>query len=296
MKIVIAGGTGFIGRALASASAAAGDEVVVLSRRPSLGAPKTVVWDGASTGSWQQALEGADAVVNLSGESVAEARWNEPRKKLLISSRLNATRALVAALSAAKQRPKVFLSSSAVGYYGDRGDELLDESSKPGSDFLSKLCQDWEKEARVAEPLGVRTVVLRTGIVLAQGGGALSKMLPIFKTGFGGPLGNGGQWMSWIALEDLVGLIRHAVVREVSGPLNGTAPNPAVNKDFSRALGRALGRPALLPAPAFALRLALGEMAGMLLGGQRALPKRLLETGYSFKRPDLESALRSIIG
>ncbi len=296
MKIVIAGGSGLIGRALAAASLAAGDEVVVLSRHPAIGTPKTVVWDGMNSGSWQQALDGATAVVNLVGESVAEGRWTAARKKQLVSSRINATRTLVAALSVAKERPKVFVSGSAVGYYGDRGDETLDEAAKPGADFLAKLCQDWEREAVVAEPLGIRTVLLRTGVVLSKDGGALSKMLPIFKTGFGGPLGSGRQWMPWIAIEDIVGLIRHAIVSTASGPLNGVAPEPATNAEFSRALGHALSRPAFLPAPAFVLRLALGEMSSMLLGGQKVVPKKALDLGYAFKQPKLEPALRSILG
>jgi len=290
MKLVIAGGTGLVGRALVAASPA--DEVVVLSRRASIGTPKTVVWDGASSGPWQNALEGADAVVNLAGESVADGRWTAARKKILTDSRINATRALVAAISAAKKRPRVFVSASAVGFYGDRADEPLDENAKPGSGFLARLCQEWEKEARVAEPLGVRTVVLRIGVVLSKEGGALAKMTPLFKTGFGGPLGGGGQWMSWIDAEDLAALIRHAIASELSGPVNATAPEPATNRDFSGTLGSVLFRPAILPAPAFALRLILGEMSEMLLGGQKVLPKKALASGFVFKHPSVDAALR----
>lgn len=295
MQIVIAGGTGLIGRALARACAAAGHEVVVLSRRPSQGPSKTVSWDGASAGPWAEALDGSDAVVNLCGESVADGRWTPARKKALLDSRVGPTRALVSALSAAKRRPRVLVNASAVGIYGDRADQSLDESAPAGTDFLAGLCVQWEKEARLLEPLGMRVVCLRTGIVLAPEGGALAKMLPIFKLGLAGPLGTGRQWMSWIALPDLIDLILFSFSHELSGPVNGTAPNPVTNKDFTAALGRALGRPAILPAPAFALRLGLGEMSDMLLGGQKVLPKKALESGFAFKLPQLDAALRACL-
>lgn len=296
MKVVIAGGTGLIGRALAAACASRGYAAVVLSRRPAPGDPPSFVWDGANSGPWQEALEGADAVVNLAGENVAAGRWTPARKKALRDSRINSTRALVAAISTAKQRPKVFVNSSATGYYGDRGEDSIDEGSAPGADFLARLCVDWEREAQVAEPLGIRTICLRTGIVLSRGGGALAKMLPIFKLGLGGRLGAGAQWMSWIAIDDLTDLLLYALSHDLAGPINGTAPNPVTNKDFTAALARVVGRPAFLPAPALALRLALGEMSGMLLGGQKVMPKKALESGFVFKHPQVEAAIRAALG
>jgi hypothetical protein len=296
MRVVIAGGTGLIGRALTAACASKGYEALVLSRRPVPGDARSLLWDGASSGPWQEALDGADAVVNLAGESVADGRWNPARKKVLSDSRLNSTRALVAAISVSKKRPKVFISASATGYYGDRGEDALNEGSPAGSDFLAGLCAAWEREAQVAEPLGIRTVCLRTGIVLSKDGGALGKMLPIFKLGLGGPLGSGSQWMSWIALEDLLDLILYSMSHDVAGPVNGTAPNPVTNKDFTAALARVLGRPAFLPAPAFVLRLALGEMSGMLLGGQKVMPQKALESGFVFKHPQVEAAIRAALG
>lgn len=296
MRILIAGGTGFIGSALCGSLASAGDEVALLTRksRPSLPF-RAALWDGSSLGDWQSALDGADAVVNLAGESVAEGRWTESRKKLLKDSRILPTRALVSAMAGAKVRPKVFVSASAVGYYGDRGGTELTEDSGPGADFLAKLCSDWEAEAMKAKAHGLRVVSLRIGIVLGRGGGALAKMLPPFKLGLGGPLGSGNQWMSWIARDDLVDFIRHLLISEVEGPVNATAPHPVTNHDFSAALGRALRRPAFLPAPAFALRLAFGEMAGMLLGSQKVIPARALKSGYEFRYPDIDSALKAVL-
>lgn len=297
-RAVISGGTGFIGRALASALAAAGYQVTLLSRRPAIngsGPVQTMLWDGISSGSWQAVLDGAAAVVNLAGESVAEGRWTAARKKTLADSRLLSTRALVAGLSSAKTHPAVFISASAVGYYGDRGGEAVDENSPPGQDFLARVCSQWEHEAQVASALGVRTVNLRIGVVLDKEGGALAKMLFPFKMGAGGPLGSGRQWMSWIARQDLTGLILHLIKSDLAGPVNAVAPEPVTNRDFSRALGRALRRPALLPVPGFALRLALGEMAGMLLNGQKVMPKRALESGYRFKFPDIDSALQTLL-
>ncbi len=291
-RVVIAGGSGFIGRALAHPLEMKGYEIAMLSRRPRVGAYAAAVWDGASSGPWQSMLEGARAVINLAGESVAASRWTPQRKKALRESRLAATRAVVAGISAAKQRPAVLVNASAVGYYGDRGDEVLEESAPPGHDFLAQLCRDWEKEAGVAQTLGVRTVTLRIGVVLGKGGGALPRMLPPFRFGLGGPLGSGRQWMPWIALDDLCALVLHAVESDLSGPVNAVAPQPARNADFARALGRALGRPAVLPAPAFALKLALGEMApALLLSSQRALPAKALASGFRFAHPDLDETL-----
>ncbi len=292
MRVVVAGGTGFIGRALRAALEAAGHEAVVLSRSAG---PGRVVWDGETQGPWTAALEGSGAVVNLAGASVAGGRWTEARKRLLAQSRLLPTRALVTALSGLKERPGVLVSASAVGYYGDRGDEELSERSGPGAGFLARLCVDWELEARKAAGYGARVVLLRTGIVLGKGGGALAKMLTPFRLGLGGPLGSGTQWMPWISLEDEVGLILHLLEREVSGPVNAAAPSPVTNQGFSAALGRALRRPALLRAPAFALRLALGEMSSLLLGGQKVRPEKALESGYRFKHPELAAALEACL-
>src|SRR3989338_6780470 len=296
-RVVVAGGAGFIGRALSAALLEAGYEVVLLSRKAGKtksGPVKTETWDGVSSGSWQTVLDGTAAVVNLAGASIAEGRWTPARKKIISDSRLFSTRALVAGLSCAGSHPAVFISASAVVYYGPGGNEALDENSPPGQDFLARLCADWEHEAQVAQALGMRTINLRIGVVLDKDGGALEKMLFPFKLGLGGPLGSGKQWMSWIAREDLAGLILHLIKSGVSGPVNAVAPEPVTNRDFSRALGRALKRPAFMPVPGFVLRLALGEMGGLLLSGQKVRPKRALESGYRFKFPDIDSALSAI--
>src|SRR5207248_156360 len=243
-------------------------------------------------GDWTKALDGADGVVNLAGANVGAKRWTGEYKKELRESRLQAPRALVAAMRAATRRPRVFVSASAVGYYGDRGDEEVTESTQPGSDFLARLCIAWEEEAGRAEQLGVRTVLLRTGVVLDRKDSALSKMIPPFKAFVGGPIGSGRQWFPWIHIDDEVGLILWALDGSVRGPVNATSPNPVRMEDFANALGRALHRPAVLPVPAFALRLAVGEMAEVLLGGQRARPLKVFEAGYRFRFPELGPALK----
>ncbi|MBI4375902.1 MAG: TIGR01777 family protein [Elusimicrobia bacterium] len=297
-RIVVAGGSGLIGQALCQALSKAGLEVVVLSRRPNdVPGLKAVGWDGVSSGPWQSALDGADAVVNLAGHSMANGRWTKTVKKALFDSRILSTRALVAGLSAAKRAPRSFINASAIGYYGPRDDEPLSEDAAPGRGFLAELCLNWEKEARVAEAMDIPTVCLRTGVVLSADGGALGKMLPIFRLGLGGPLGHGRQWMSWIAREDLVRLIVHCIEKRLHGPINGTAPHPVTNRQFTRSLGRALHRPAFLPAPAFALRLAFGQMAEeALLSGQRVLPAKALESGFKYRYPNIDIALASILG
>ncbi len=296
MKIVIAGGSGFLGGALRHDLLSAGHTVVTLSRGgadSSSGKESTIRWspDGQA-GAWADAIDGADAVVNLSGESIAARRWSTAQKERIRDSRIRATRSIVAAIARASDRPKVLISGSASGYYGDRGAEELTESSTPGSDFLADVCVRWEAEARRAEELGVRVVTIRTGIVLDAREGALPQMLPPFRFFAGGPLGSGRQFMPWIHRADWVALVTWTIASSVSGPVNATAPEPATNREFSSALGRALGRPSWIPAPGFALRLILGEMAdALLLSGQRAIPERATTFGFKFQFERLEDAL-----
>ncbi len=238
-----------------------------------------------------------DAIVNLAGESIASGRWTAARKAAIRSSRVEATRALVDAAAAASPRPKVLVNASAIGYYGAHGDEPLDETAAPGADFLARVCVEWEAEARRAEALGLRVVLLRLGVVLAPDGGALSAMLLPFRAGLGGAIGGGRQWMSWVHRDDVVGLLREAVGNaEYAGPVNATSPNPVTNRDFTRALGRALHRPTVLPVPGIGLRLLLGEMATMLLTGQRVLPKAAERLGYAWQQPELPAALERCVG
>lgn len=308
--IVIAGGTGFLGRPLAASLAAGGHAVTVLTRpradgrgnppaspRAASGSIVQVEWhpDG-TTGPWMRAIDGAAGVVNLAGESIAARRWTASQKARLVESRVLATRSLVDAIAAAASPPKVFISGSAIGYYGDRGDEVLSEPSAPGRDFLAELCVQWEREAMRANSARTRAALIRTGIVLHSTGGALAKMLPPFKAFAGGPLGSGQQYMSWIHRDDWVGLVSWAITNDlVGGPINATAPEPVTNLEFSKALGRALHRPSLLPAPAVALRLLLGEMAdSLLLASQRVIPARAEELGFQFSYPRLEPALEHL--
>lgn len=298
MKVIIAGGSGFIGRALATKLLAAGDEIVIVTRGMKAPYPRGVTiatWDELTP----QQLQRAGAVINLAGASIAGGRWTKARKQLIWDSRLKSTAALVDAMARLhpNDRPRVFISSSAVGYYGPRGDEIVIESDGPGNDFLSQLCVAWEATARQAEMLGVRTILLRLGIVLGSGGGALPRILLPFKFFAGGPIGSGKQWWSWIHLNDVIGLIRFLISHDqASGPVNVTAPNPVTNRQFAYWAGRIMGRPAWLPVPAAALRLMLGEMAdAMLLAGQRVLPAQAQKMGYEFKYPTLEAALRSIL-
>lgn len=297
MRVIVTGGTGFIGSALVAALAARGDEPVLLARDPSK-APagaRALPWDGRDAAAAAAALDGADAVVNLAGENIAAARWTPERKLALIRSRVDGTRALVSAIGSAARKPKTLVSASAVGYYGSRPAGDCAEDAPQGSDFLAALCGQWEREAQAAARHGARVVLARTGVVLGRGGGALAKMRLPFKLGLGGPLGDGRQPFPWIHLDDEVGALLFALdTPSLSGPVNLCAPAPVTNARFAKALGRAYGRPAVLPAPAFALRLALGEMAQMLLGGQRALPRKLEAAGYRFARPDLDEALASL--
>ncbi len=301
MKILVTGSTGLVGTALVRKLAGAAHTVCRLMRSESAARQETpggfaVAWNPA-TGELGGAGVGADAVVNLSGASIAGGRWNAERKALLRSSRLDTTRALVAALAKMNARPSVLVCASAIGIYGNRGDELLTEDSAIGSDFLAGLAKDWEAEAAKAEALGIRVVLARFGIILARHGGALAKMMLPFKFGAGGKIGSGRQWMSWVTLEDTVQILRLALENAaVRGPVNVVAPNAARNSEFTRELAKAMHRPALFPAPAFALRLALGEMAdALLLSSQRVAPQKLQQLGYRFLHPDLATALSAIL-
>lgn len=302
MKILVTGSTGLVGTALAKALAGDGHTVCRLMRPQSKATSGSkdgfdVAWN-PETGELGGAGVGPDAVVNLAGASIAGGRWTNKRKELLRTSRIDTTRALVHALAKMNARPRVLVSASAIGIYGDRGDEVLTEESKPGTDFLAGLAREWEAEALKAEALGIRVVLARFGIILARHGGALAKMLLPFKLGAGGRLGSGKQWMSWITLEDVVGVIRFAIENNaVRDALNVVAPQHAQNSDFTKALAKALHRPALFPAPVFALRLALGEMAeALLLSSQRVTPEKLQQLGYSFLHSKLASALVAVLG
>ena len=279
------------------ALAAADHKLRVLSRHAGTNLPPGVqlhVWDAMKGQPPEDSLEGADAVVHMAGEPIAQ-RWNEEIKQKIRESRVTGTRNLVQALSTMSRRPAVLVCGSAIGYYGSRGEEVLTESSAAGSGFMADVCVAWEKEAEMAESLGIRLVKLRTGVVLGANGGALAKMLPPFKAGMGGKLGHGDQWMSWVHVDDLVGLIVHALDNPVRGAVNGTAPNPVTNTDFTKALGHAVSRPAVFPMPAFTLKLMFGEMADVMLASQRVLPKAAESAGYNFRYPGLEGALANIL-
>lgn len=294
MHVVVAGGTGFLGGALVNRLRADGDTVSVLSRHARRAGE--IVWspDG-SVGPWASSLNDADAIVNLSGESIAGGRWTAARKARIRDSRLRATRSLVTALQQAARRPAVFVSGSGMDYYGPHGDEFLTEESPAGDSFLAMVCRDWETEALRAAGT-TRVVLLRTSLVLGKDGGALPNMALPFKLFGGGPAGSGQQFLSWIHRDDWVKLAVWAIRNSgVSGPLNVSTPNPVRNKEFARILGRVLRRPSFMPAPAFALRLVLGEMADeLLLGGKRLLPAQAQRSGFEFTYPTLEPALRAI--
>jgi uncharacterized protein len=301
MNIVIAGGSGFIGGALIDALLARGDKPTLLTRDSEAAQARwdakigVASWDGRTADDWTRTLDGADAVINFTGANIAAHRWTPARKLVLIKSRLDSTRALVSAVSRAAKRPKVFINASAVGYYGDVPEGAATEASAQGRDFLAALCGQWEREALAAEPLGLRVVLARLGVVLEKDGGALPKMALPFKLFAGGPLGTGKQGFSWIHRDDAVGGLLFALDREnVSGAVNFAAPGAVDNREFSAARGRALGRPSWAPAPAFALKLALGEMADMLLTGQRVEPQKLLASGYRFKYETAAAALDAI--
>jgi uncharacterized protein len=298
-RVTVTGATGLVGTRLVEALRRRGDEATVLSRDPQragakLGVP-AVAWDPATGPAPVAALAGRDAVIHLAGEPVAQ-RWSALAKRRIQESRELGTANLVAGLERADRRPRVLLSASGVGYYGARGDEPLDESSPPGDDFLAQVCVAWEREAQAAGELGLRVVVVRTGVALDPAGGALAKMLPPFRAGVGGPVAGGRQWLPWIHVEDLVGIYLAALDgADWRGPVNASAPEPATNRDFSKALGRALGRPAAAPVPRLALKLLYGEMEQIVTTGQRAVPRRALSLGYAFRHRDLDEALRSAL-
>jgi uncharacterized protein (TIGR01777 family) len=299
MKLVIAGASGFIGSMLAQRLSQRGDALLLLSRRPqsTTSGPnaKWLVWEPGKSGSWEEAMDGADGVINLAGEGIAEKRWTEERKEQIRTSRIESTRALVAAIDRAKSKPQFLINASAVGYYGSRGDETLTEESAPGKDYLAQVCVAWESEAKRAQDHGVRVALLRTGIVLAKGKGALAKMVPPFKFFVGGPLGSGKQWMPWIHIEDEIGLILFLMENaKAQGSFNATSPNPVTMEEFCRVLGKVLNRPSWASVPASALTLLLGEMADMVLAGQRALPKGAEKLGYNFKHSTITEALESL--
>jgi uncharacterized protein (TIGR01777 family) len=298
MHILLTGGTGLIGRRLCRYWLAQGHQLVVCSRQPQ----RVAALCGASVraiGTLAEYGEGPlDAVVNLAGAPIADRPWTSKRKALLLASRVALSAQLVTWLASREQRPQVLISGSAVGWYGDAGEHILTEESPAiGDDFAAQLCAAWEFEAQQAQALGIRVVIVRTGLVLAGEGGFLARLLIPFKLALGGPIGNGRQWMPWIHVNDQVGLIDFLLHQSsLSGVFNACAPQPVRNADFARALGRVLHRPALLPAPAWLLRLGLGELAGLLLGGQRALPNRLLAAGFVFTFNDLPSALNDLLG
>ncbi len=308
MRVTLTGASGLIGSALVAELRERGDEVTVLSRDPAraqaaLGV-EAIGWSPLSEPAPAAALAGRDAVVHLAGENIAQ-RWSARAKRAIRESRVTGTRNLLAGLEAAGRegdgrgdgRPQILISGSAVGYYGPRGEEPLDEDSPPGSDFLAEICIAWEAEAARASELGMRVVLVRTGVVLDRNGGALAKMLPPFRLGIGGPVAGGEQYISWIHREDLLGMICAALQDERwAGPINGTAPEPVSNRELSHALGRALHRPSLLPVPGFALGLLYGEMAEIVTTGARVLPAKPLVLGYEFRHPALDEALRSALG
>jgi uncharacterized protein (TIGR01777 family) len=302
MKILVTGATGFVGKKIVEKLLKENHQVVILSRN-SVKAALTLgghceyhLWSDFHTPPPVEAFQGVEGIIHLMGEGIADKRWNEEQKKKIYDSRILSTRSLMETLKGLKQRPRVLVSASAVGIYGNRGDEEITENSSLASDFLATVCRDWETEALKAQSLGLRVALIRTGVVLGQDGGALKKMLPIFKLGGGGPVGSGSQYMSWIHVSDLADMYIEAVKnQEISGVFNGTAPHPSTSKDFARALGKTLHRPAFAPAPAFALKLVFGEMSQVLLDGQKVLPKKFEEKRFSFSYPTLEAALKASV-
>jgi len=297
MRVAITGSTGLVGSGVVASLSAAGHEVVRLVRSVPAPGENAVRWDPKRGEIDAPGLEGQDAVVHLAGENIASGRWNAARKAAVRDSRVNGTRLLCDTLAGLARPPKTIVCASAIGYYGDRGADVLTEESPPGAGFLPGVCREWEAAAEVLVRMGIRVVALRIGVVLSPKGGALSRMLPPFRAGLGGVIGNGRQYVSWVALDDLVGIVLHALQCEkLRGPVNAVAPVPVTNRELTEALGKVLSRPTLLPVPAFALRLALGEMAeALLLASTRVTPRRLEETGYRFLFPELPGALRHLL-
>ncbi len=302
MKIFMTGATGFIGRSLTVSLLAAGHDVVAISRgakraKEILGEKVRIVeGNPAIAGDWLEEVKTSAAVINLCGAPIMKKKWTPSRKQHLLDSRILPTRLIVEAIKSAADRPKVLISGSAIGYYGDRGDEIVDETSPPGNDFGAKLCSQWEAEAEKASELGVRVVTLRTGMVLGRGGGSLAQMIIPFKFFAGGRIGSGRQYISWIHLKDHVGITMLALAdNSLTGPINMTTPSPAQNRDFMAAIGKAMGRPSWLPIPSFALKIIFGEGADLPLGGQRVLPEKAQEAGYIFLFSDLSAALADVL-
>lgn len=307
MRLIITGGSGMLGRRLTDRLAAAGHEVIILSRSPEkvTGLPanaRAVAWDGKTSAGWGHLADGSDVIVNLAGESIAgyrflPARWTDARKQLLRDSRINAGAAVVEAVSKASERPSLVIQASAIGYYGAHGDERLDEQSPPGDDFLASLCVEWEAGTASVESFGVRQVVTRTGLVLSEEEGTLPRVLLPYRLFVGGPFGTGTQYWSWIHEEDYIGSMLFLIENQAaSGPVNLTAPRPLTNNEFGKTLGRILHRPHLIPVPGFALRALVGEVAMVVMTGQRVLPVQLQKLGYNFRFAQLEPALEDLVG
>ncbi|HEX9191737.1 MAG TPA: TIGR01777 family oxidoreductase [Candidatus Deferrimicrobiaceae bacterium] len=298
MRVAVSGSGGLIGSAVVPALAGAGHEIIRLVRRDPVPGDKGVRWDPEKGMVDAVSLEGLDAFVHLAGENIAAGRWTPARKAAIRDSRVKGTRLLCDALAGLSKRPKTLVCASAIGYYGDRWEDTLTEESPAGTGFLPEICREWEAAAEPAAQKGIRVVHLRIGVVLTPAGGALARMLPLFRSGLGGTLGSGRQYVSWVALDDLPGIVLHALTREeLVGPLNAVAPRPVTNRELTEALGKILSRPTLFPVPALALRLAFGEMAdALLLASARAVPRRLEETGYRFRFPELWAALRHLLG
>jgi uncharacterized protein len=301
MRVIITGGTGFIGGNLATGLVKEGNEVIILSRNPERHAvsyppgTRVVRWDGRSAEGWVEVANGADAIVNLAGENISSGRWTEARKRTILESRVNAGRAIVQAVEQAIIKPRVVIQASGVDYYGPHKEEFITEADAAGKSYLAQVCVDWERSTAPVEKFGIRRAIIRTGLPLSAEGGVLPRLLMPFRLFVGGPLGNGRQWFSWIHLADEIGAIRFLLENEsASGPFNLTAPNPLTNRDFARLLGKAINRPSYFPTPAFLLRLMFGEMSSVILGGQRVLPEHLLKSGYKFLYPEPESALQTV--
>lgn len=295
MRIAIAGASGLLGQRLVPLLSEAGHSVVCLVRRAANG-PQEIPWD-PETGTLDAGrLEGIDGLIHLGGAGIADSRWSNARKAEIRSSRVESTRLLVDTLGRLKQRPQVFVCSSAIGYYGDRQDDVLPESAPAGRGFLADVCAAWEAEALRAAELKIRTICVRTGLVLSAQGGMLAKVLTPFRAGLGGRVGSGRQWMSWIAIDDMLAVLAWLVTAPVSGPVNAVAPNPVTNEEFTRALGRVLKRPTFASLPAIAVRMMFGEMGDeLLLAGQRVAPRVLLENGFEFRHTEIEPALQAIL-